>query len=71
MHALLQSVEMAVFAMAAAAFAHFGVSLRAPPCPPSQAVVRKVEVSTVEQPAPGVLRPPVSPCALDRTATQA
>ena len=46
MHALVQSVSSIVVAIATAAFAHFGVTLKAEPCHcPKTAVVRHLSIA--------------------------
>ncbi len=46
MHALAQSVETLVVALAAAAFAHFGVTLKDAPAPKATPVVHRLPAST-------------------------
>ncbi len=46
MHALTQSIETLVVALAAAAFAHFGVTLKDPPCPTATPAVHRIPAST-------------------------
>ena len=46
MHALAQSVETLVVALAAAAFAHFGVTLKDAPSPKVTPVVHRIPAST-------------------------
>ena len=46
MHALAQTVETLVVALAAAAFAHFGVTLKDAPCPHSRPTVHSTPAST-------------------------
>ena len=46
MHALIEWVETVVVALAIAAFAHFGVSLKEPPRHSPDQIVRKVSVSS-------------------------
>jgi hypothetical protein len=42
MQALIQSLEHLVMALAVAAFAHFGVALKDPPCPKATPAVQRV-----------------------------
>ncbi len=71
MHAVVQSLEVLVVAMAAAAFAHFGVSLkdaavrRAP-----EAVVHRIPVASVT-PAMQVQAGRRAPCSLTRSIRRA
>ena len=60
MQALLQSFESMVAATACAAFAHFGVALKAP-CPDAHQTARRIPVAT----APARHAPP--PLAAGRT----
>jgi hypothetical protein len=46
MHALAQTVETLVVALAAAAFSHFGVTLKDAPCPHASATVQRIPAST-------------------------
>jgi len=46
MHALAQSVEVLVVALAVAAFAHFGVTVKDPPHPRAAPVVHRISAST-------------------------
>ena len=46
MHALAQTVETLVVALAAAAFAHFGVTLKDAPCPHAKPAVHRIPAST-------------------------
>ena len=47
MHAVAQTVETLVVALAAAAFAHFGVTLKDAPCPHATPAVHRIPASTV------------------------
>jgi hypothetical protein len=68
MHALVQSVETLVMALAVTAFAHFGVTLKQPPCPPTDQAVRRIPASVVvAEPLPAR----AAPCPLARDARQA
>jgi hypothetical protein len=49
MQALVQSVESVVAAMACAAFAHFGVALKAP-CPKAHEEVHRIPISSTVAP---------------------
>ncbi len=42
MQAVIQSLEHLVMALAVAAFAHFGVAMKEPPCPKSTPAVQRV-----------------------------
>ena len=46
MHTLAQTVETLVVALAAAAFAHFGVTLKDAPCPHATPIVHRIPAST-------------------------
>ena len=46
MHALAQSVDTIVVALAAAAFAHFGVTLKDAPCTHARPEVHSIPAST-------------------------
>ena len=64
MHALLQSIETLVVALAATAFAHFGVDLKEPPClkgAPSQ-VVHRVSVAAGPNAKPDRIEAVTAPC---------
>jgi hypothetical protein len=45
MHTLVQAVETLVVVLAAAAFAHFGVTLKDAPCPHAKATVQRIPAS--------------------------
>ena len=49
MSAIIQSMEHLVMALAVAAFAHFGVALKEPPCPKATPAVQRVSYA---HPAP-------------------
>ena len=53
MQAILQSLEHLVMALAVAAFAHFGVALKEPPCPKATQAVQRVSYAP---PAPQTIR---------------
>jgi hypothetical protein len=59
MSALLQAIQALVFALASAAFAHFGVTLKEPPHPRDQPVHRTA--AAVLAPGPN---PRATPCPL-------
>ena len=42
MQAVIKSLEQMVMALAVAAFAHFGIALKEPPCPKASASVERV-----------------------------
>lgn len=67
MQALVQSVEAMVVALAAAAFAHFGVTLKEPPRPKADQVVRRIPASTASLPLPAAR---ARPCPLVTDAKQ-
>ncbi len=70
MQALLQSVDAVVVALAATAFAHFGVTLKEPACLQHSAahVVRKVSVSTREMAEIAGVQHRRNPCPATITA---
>ncbi len=62
MHALAQTIETLVVVMAAAAFAHFGVTLKDAPCPrAAPAAIHRIPVSTAPRRLGGD-----APCPLAR-----
>ena len=65
MHALAQTIETLVVALAATAFAHFGVTLKDAPCPHATPAVHRIPASTV----PSLSRN--QPCPLARDVRRA
>ena len=72
MHALVHSVQSLVAALAAASYAHFGVTLKDAPCSRAaeQAVVQRVPTETI-WPAVAVAPPSRDRCSLVRDARKA
>ncbi len=63
MHALIQSLENLVIALAVAAFAHFGVALKDAPCPKASSPVHRA--AYVHPAAPRTIRRAPGPLAAD------
>ena len=63
MQAVIQSLEHLVMALAVAAFAHFGVALKDPPCPKATPAVQPV--SYAHQTPPWTIRRVPTPMAKD------
>jgi len=63
MQAVIQAVEHMVMALAVAAFAHFGVTLKDPPCPKAAPAVQRV--SYAHQAPPRTVRRVLTPMAKD------
>jgi 3-dehydroquinate dehydratase len=60
MHAFVQSVEAVVVALAAAAFAHFGVTLKDAPAPKAVPAVERLQIDSAVK----VRSAPRTPCPL-------
>jgi hypothetical protein len=49
MHAFVQAVETLIVALAAIAFAHFGISMKQPPHPGTEQAVRPASMAAASQ----------------------
>ena len=67
MSALLQAIQAAVFALASAAFAHFGVVLKDAPHPAAEQSVRRAAAADVSPPQKGC----ATPCLIARRVDRA
>jgi hypothetical protein len=63
MHALIQSVETLIVALATMAYAHFGVSFNHPPCPKAEQAVHRI---SYVRPVPANGAPKAVPCPLGK-----
>ena len=62
MHAIIQSLQWAVVALATFAFAHFGVAVKDAPAPEPRPAVQRTAIST----KPHIK---VAPCPMDKRVT--
>lgn len=69
MSALVQSVHALVFALASAAFAHFGVVLKDAPCHRTDQAVRRIAVVAAAPASASAAR--ATPCPLAKHVVQA
>jgi hypothetical protein len=67
MSVFVQSMHAVVFALASAAFAHFGVVLKDAPCHKTEQAVRRIAVVAVAPPQPSH----ATPCPLAKHVVQA